>query len=145
MDFLTDLSVYTNKGYNISVLMYLYWRCWRGLCLGVQKKCYGQWNCCPCGLDLNFFCLACLSELTLEFVIRFGRFVRISKGSTISSQNLSNSSIFWQIFIQKKGIYDKIFFFKKWRNFNTKSKIKNYWSPPLTPTYSIKIPQPYNS
>ncbi len=31
--------------------------------------------------DLNFFCLARLSELIVECVIRFGRFVSIWKGS----------------------------------------------------------------
>ncbi len=35
--------LYTDKGYNISVLIYK--GCWIGLCVGVQKKCYDQWNC----------------------------------------------------------------------------------------------------
>jgi hypothetical protein len=35
---------YTDKLCNIIVLIYTW--CWIGLCVGVNKKCYGQWNCC---------------------------------------------------------------------------------------------------
>jgi hypothetical protein len=35
--------LYADKGYNISVIIYR--GCWIGLCVGVQKTCYDQWNC----------------------------------------------------------------------------------------------------
>jgi len=43
-------------------------------CVGVKKKCHGQWNCWI--WQFEFFFLVFLSELPIKFVPGFGRFVK---------------------------------------------------------------------
>ncbi len=58
------------KGYGISVLI-IYRGHWIGLCVGVKKNCYGQWNCLIWWFELFF--LVILSDFGVQCVIGFGR------------------------------------------------------------------------
>jgi len=63
-------EAYQTKGYGISVLI-IYEGHWIGLCVGVKKKCYGQWNCLIWWFELFF--LVILSDFGVQYVIGLGR------------------------------------------------------------------------
>jgi len=67
---LSVLFVYKQKAFGISVLL-IYGGHWIGLCAGVRKNCYGQWNCLIWWFELFF--LVILSDFGVQSVIGFGR------------------------------------------------------------------------
>lgn len=71
--FLT-LSVYTHKAHSIGVVLYR--GCWKGSCVGVQKRMLWPMTLLDLVVSI-FFSLVILSEVAVKWVIGFSRFVRI--------------------------------------------------------------------